>query len=272
MARALLALLLASLTVTVDRPVVMPGEVVTVTIAGYEPGLMFIDTTDELVVLETTKASGSITMRAQIAADAPAGPTFIRVATHTEDVTATVQIVSPALATFGDSITAASDSYAEHVARAWGMQLDNRAVGGTRIAEQRQAAEAWEGGGVAVLVTGYNDMRAGADPETFRADLRATIAALRTKAARVLVAGCLPMTAAGYAAYGPQWSHGSDAAVARLSAIIREEAGADYVPIWYDPRNVQPDLVHPSEVGQAQIARAFVQPYHVFVPGVTTHA
>ena len=71
MARALLALLLASLTVTVDRPVVMPGEVVTVTIAGYEPGLMFIDTTDELVVLETTKASGSITMRAQIAADAP---------------------------------------------------------------------------------------------------------------------------------------------------------------------------------------------------------
>lgn len=173
------------------------------------------------------------------------------------------------LTAYGDSITAgwgasAPDrTYAAIVASALGRGLNNRAIGGSTIAQQLPTMT--PAAGPAILLTGYNDMRAGTPLADYRAALESVVARLPG----VWVAGCLPMTAAGYAAYGPAWNHGSDASVAAFTTVIRAVAGARYVPLAYDPANVTADLVHPNDAGHAQIAESFLcvlRPWRVALP------
>lgn len=174
------------------------------------------------------------------------------------------------LTAYGDSITAGwgastpARSYAALVAAALGRALDTRAIGGSTIAQQLAALQP-PGAGPVILLAGTNDMRAG----TPLAEYRAALADMVARLPGVWVAGPLSMTPAGYAAYGPAWSHGSDAAVAAYRAATAELAGARYVPVAYDPANVDPDLVHPNDAGHQQIADAFLRallPWRVSLP------
>lgn len=174
------------------------------------------------------------------------------------------------LTAYGDSITAGwgastpARSYAALVASALGRALDTRAIGGSTIAQQLAALQP-PGAGPVILLAGTNDMRAGTPLAEYRAALADMVALLPG----VWVAGPLSMTPAGYAAYGPAWSHGSDAAVAAYRAATAEIAGARYVPVVYDPANVAADLVHPNDAGHTQIAESFLRallPWRVSLP------
>jgi lysophospholipase L1-like esterase len=171
-------------------------------------------------------------------------------------------------AAFGDSITqgagasAPDASFIGRLSAVFGP-IDNRAGGGTRIVEQVAALEATNTSATSVLwLTGYNDMRAGTDLGAFRASLVHGLAVLRARGAPVYLGGCLPMTSEGYAAYGPTWNHGSDAAVAAINAVIVDAAragGAQVVTFpGYDPQTMtHADLVHPNDAGHQRIALAF---------------
>lgn len=167
------------------------------------------------------------------------------------------------LVVLGDSIgvgAGASDpshAYAALLAAQLGLALDNRAVGGTTI-DQQPIPSDLRPGDVVVWLTGYNDMRAGNDPTAYGRALRAAAAAILAQGASLYLAGCLPMTPAGYAAYGPQWDRGGAALVEQYTAQIASVPGARHVALDYDPRNVTADLVHPNDSGHAQIARSFL--------------
>lgn len=182
-------------------------------------------------------------------------------------------VCAPALrlVCFGDSITAGQGAsrparaYVAVVGAALGRRVDNRAIGASRLAEQLDALHATPvlPGDIVLLVTGYNDMRAGTPLADYRRQLDAALGQLVAASAQVVVGGCLPMTPAGYAAYGPTWNHGSDAAAATYTAIIADVAaahGCRFAPMdSYDPRNVTSDLVHPNDAGHTQIAQAMLR-------------
>lgn len=179
----------------------------------------------------------------------------------------------PRLICFGDSVTAGAGAstpdhaYVARIAAQLGYTLDNRAIGGTVLAEQLTRAilpARIRPPDVALLLTGYNDMRAGTDLARYQAQLAQAVAHLTQDGARLYLGDCLRMTEAGYAAYGPMWAHGSDAAVAAINGAIHL-VGASAA---YDPANVVADLVHPNDLGHAQIAAAFVAAMrtHVYVP------
>ena len=175
------------------------------------------------------------------------------------------------LVAFGDSITSglgAAQPYAPTLAGWLARALDNQAVAGSHIAEQRQVIEGTALGADdwVVWLCGYNNMRAGTALAAFRADLDAALASLCGRSAWVWVGNCLRMTAEGYQeAHGP---YGSDARVAAVNAEIAGAclaAGARYVDASaaYDPRNVQADLVHPDDAGHREIAGAFARAMRV---------
>jgi lysophospholipase L1-like esterase len=113
-------------------------------------------------------------------------------------------------------------------------------------------------------LAGYNDMRAGIDLEQLRATLARGLDAFAAQHRTVYLGACLRMSATGYAKYGPEWNHGSDAAVAALNAMMREEA-ARHPSVYfvdfpnYNPETmVGPDFVHPTSAGHAILADAFL--------------
>jgi lysophospholipase L1-like esterase len=165
------------------------------------------------------------------------------------------------LVTFGDSITSGYTSehpYVYRVARGFGRTLVNLAEAGTHIARQRQVIEGalLDRNDVALLLTGYNDMRGGTPIEEYQRDLVAAMASLQ-RAGRVLLGNCLRMTPVGYAL--PSGNAGSDARVQEFNrTIARVYPGVIDICAAYDPQNVNADLVHPSNEGHAQIARAFL--------------
>lgn len=169
----------------------------------------------------------------------------------------------PRLVAFGDSITegigtsSPDRAYAAIVARSLGYTLDNRAVGGSRIAEQAAhiRAAALRSTDVVLWLTGYNDMRGGTPVAEYAAALAEALTLLRP--ATLIVGGCLPMTEAGYRAYGPRWSHGSDATAAAYRGVLRALWPAARAVEGYDPTN-NSDLVHPNDAGHAQIAAALL--------------
>jgi lysophospholipase L1-like esterase len=165
---------------------------------------------------------------------------------------------------FGDSITRGagasvpSTSYAAIVARALGLTLDNRAIGGTRLAQQPIVPV--KKGDVALLLTGFNDMRYGVNLVTYRTTLTHAIAVMGQYGATVLLGDCLRMRPAAYALY-PPFDRGSDAAVVAINAVIHAMTGVRHVAASaaFDPLNTIADQVHPNDAGHAQIAVAFVQ-------------
>lgn len=181
------------------------------------------------------------------------------------------------LVAFGDSITyglgasAPDRVYINQVAAAWGMPLRNCAVSGSHLAEIAAcaAAQLLTPADTVLALVGYNDMRAGTPLATFRQQLDGMLADVCGRAGRVLIGNCLRMTPEGYAE--PHGPYGSDAAVYAFNEQITAAcaaAGAQLVDVCarYDPAHVTSDLVHPDDVGHAQIAAAFVRPYVAFIP------
>ena len=171
------------------------------------------------------------------------------------------------LVAFGDSITSglgAAQPYAPTLAGWLARALDNQAVAGSHIAEQRQVIEGTALGADdwVVWLCGYNDMRAGTPLDVFRATVDAALTDLRARTPWVWLGTCLRMTAAGYAL--PVGPYGSDAAVAAINAELAAAADAAGVRLVdvsaaYDPANVLADLVHPDAAGHRQIAQAFAR-------------
>jgi lysophospholipase L1-like esterase len=174
----------------------------------------------------------------------------------------------PRLVVLGDSIgvgVGASDrartSYAALLAAQLNLTLDNRAIGGSTI-DQQPIPTDLRAGDVVVWLSGYNDMRAGHDPAAYGARLRAAAAAIVAQGAVLYLAGCLSMTDAGYASYGPQWNRGSAALVEQYTAQIASVPGVRHVALDYNPANVDSDLAHPNDAGHAQIAQSFLAASH----------
>lgn len=166
-----------------------------------------------------------------------------------------------AVVAFGDSYTRGSGASSPD--RAWIASfraVDNRAVSGSRIAEQAALAAAYDGPATTVFwLTGVNDTRAATPPEEAAAALDAGLAALAPR--RVYLALCPPLTEAGYALHGPLWNRGSEevrlALLSALADVARQHPHVVLVDLaGYDPHNTS-DLIHPDDEGHAQIARAF---------------
>jgi hypothetical protein len=183
-----------------------------------------------------------------------------------------VQVHGQTWVAYGDSIAegfGASEPSLSFVARVAGelnVDIDNWAVGGSRIAEQLEVIREDAGSATNVLwLVGYNAMRAGTDVDNFATTLLiGGLALLTERHSRVYLGLCLRMTPEGYLLYGPQWNHGSDSAVLMLNQRIRQIATQypDVVLVEmdrYDPTaDVSEDLVHPSDLGHLQIARDFL--------------
>lgn len=165
---------------------------------------------------------------------------------------------APALVALGDSLAARPGSYAERLAERRGLVLENRALGGTTLAEQ---AEAWLRAplGPTVVIAGYNDMRLVGAGARSLASFRALLLALcmwRTREGHPLYLGtCLRMprydyqgSAAGAAAYAEQ-ARGVAAAVPGVT-LIDTHAG-------YAPTLMGADGVHPSPAGTERLADLF---------------
>lgn len=177
--------------------------------------------------------------------------------------TAACAAPAPRLVVLGDSIgvglgaSTPDHSYARILATTLHLPLDDRAISGSTIAAQ-PVPDDLQPGDVVVWLTGYNDMRHGNDPKIYGAALRAAVHAMVDQGATVYLAGCLPLSEAGYAAYGPDWNHGSAALVAAYTAEIQNVPGVRFVRVAYDPQHVVSDLVHPSDAGHQQIAWSFL--------------
>lgn len=180
---------------------------------------------------------------------------------------------TPRLICFGDSITEGRYSstpalaYAALVASALGYALDNRAIGGTRIAEQLDQEiliTRVYPPDVALFLTGYNDMRFGTPLADFQASLAQACAWLTQDGATLYLGDCVRGNQAGYALYGP-FDKGSDVSVAQFNQIIHAQSGARHVfaSAAFDPANSDPRLAHPNDAGHAQIAAAFLRAMRV---------
>jgi lysophospholipase L1-like esterase len=157
------------------------------------------------------------------------------------------------LVALGDSITAAQDGWAGHLARTLGLELVNLAQDGqiaTGVVAE-QVPQLAERAALASLFIGANDARSTAwDAEAFAGAVRTTLDALAPRAARLLVL-TVPSD------LGRPWA-GPDALEA--SALLRREAaraGAAVAELadlggW---RFMRPDHVHPTPLGQLEIAR-----------------
>ena len=169
---------------------------------------------------------------------------------------------TPRLVIMGDSIAAGQGasapdrSWAALVAHTLGMPLTNVAIGGSRVAEQ--AIPDVAPGDLVVWFVGYNDMRAGTDLAAFRATVAAGVTALQNQGVRVILVSGLRMTRAGYVAYAPQWSHGSDKQAARYANAVRDLA--PFVDLGGIAPSPTDDMVHPSDAGHAAIAQAILAP------------
>jgi lysophospholipase L1-like esterase len=115
-------------------------------------------------------------------------------------------------------------------------------------------------------------MRAGTDLPELRRTLVSALDRFQSQRRRVYLGTCLRMSAAGYAADGPMWNHGSDDAVKSINQMMREVA-ATYASVSvvnldaYDPSTMtSDDLVHPNDAGHAFLANAFLRAIAVAKP------
>lgn len=193
------------------------------------------------------------------------------------------------MAVFGDSISAGygasspDHAYANILGSILNYGVDNRAVGGSIIAQQLrdQILPYTQPVELAVFLTGYNDMRTTTPIATYANLLEQALAHLVTKAGKILIGNCLFMTPAGYAAYGPQWNHGSDQRVAEMNQVIAQLCGtyrcslADLSQSYQPAIHTSADLVHPNDTGHAVIAEAFEAAFNrstLWLPLVATKA
>jgi lysophospholipase L1-like esterase len=180
---------------------------------------------------------------------------------------------------FGDSITLGVSGttsylagYAQRVATTKKWEIDNRAVGGSRIADATQITAIlkypFTSAHKVIFLTGFNDMRFtgtdGPGQTTYSNNLETILAYLETTGATVYLGNCLKMTASGYA-LGSPFNVGSDTAVGQFNAIISARAAAHSNVILidasaaYNPNtDVSGDNIHPSNSGHANIANAFL--------------
>jgi len=171
-------------------------------------------------------------------------------------------VPTPRLVVMGDSITVGRGastpdrSWAAIVARDLGMPLTNVAISGSRVAEQ--PIPAVTRGDTVIWLVGYNDMRAGTPITEFRATVAQGVTQMQQRGAQVVLVSGLRMSPAGYAAYAPQWNHGSDAQVARYAESVRDLA--PFVDLQGIPPSTTNDLVHPDNAGHAAIAAAILAP------------
>ena len=180
---------------------------------------------------------------------------------------------------YGDSIsvglgaTEPSLSFVERVAGELNVHIDNRAVGGSRMAEQLQVIQGYSGSATNVIwLVGYNDMRAGTDVDDFAMMLQEGLTFLTQRHIRVYLGLCLRMTQEGYLLYGPQWNHGSDNAVLQLNQRIRQVADQYPDVVLVEMDRYEPaiagsgDLVHPGDLGHLQIALDFMDKIVRLIP------
>ena len=154
---------------------------------------------------------------------------------------------------FGDSITvgnlASSPAlgWARVVASPWA--LDNRAEGGTVVAEQLGTIQAYGGGAtVALWLVCANDLRKGTPAEGFAATVQQGVDMLRGKGVeRVFLNGvCLP-----FPEIDPTLRASYDAALATIHGATLVDIASGFLPSMFA------DGTHPNDAGHASIARAF---------------
>ena len=185
----------------------------------------------------------------------------------------------PGWLAYGDSVSVglgASElnlSFVERVAGELHVDIDNQAVGASRIVEQLEVIQRYTGSATNVLwLVGYNDMRAGTDVDTFAMILEEGLTILAKRHSHVYLGLCLRMTQEGYELYGPQWNHGSESSVLLLNRRIRQVA-EQYPEVVlvemdrYEPNaDVSADQVHPSDLGHLHIALDFLETIVRVVP------
>jgi lysophospholipase L1-like esterase len=138
-------------------------------------------------------------------------------------------------------------------------------IGSSTMQRQVDAIPSCQTDATSVLwLAGYNDMRAGTDLTQLRATLARGLDMFAQQHRTVYLGACLRMPSAGYGKYGPEWNHGSDAAVAALNTMMRDEA-ARHPSVYfvdfsgYNPETmVGTDFVHPTAAGHAVLADAFL--------------
>jgi len=188
-------------------------------------------------------------------------------------LTASATVTKPApteWVAFGDSITVGFSASSEQTSFIGILEqavgpIDNQAVGATRIQDQLLTINAYTGKATHVIwLVGYNDMRAGTSLDRVQSDLQSAFERFTARQMIVYVGLCLRMTSEGYAAYGPIWNHGNDAAVEAINEVIRSTV-QQYPLVYvidtaqYDPATgISSDLVHPNDYGHRQIAAAFL--------------
>ncbi len=152
----------------------------------------------------------------------------------------------------GDSITAAQRSWAHRLARTMGQPLVNHASDGAVVADvlRRQLPRLHERATLGCLYVGVNDARGPRfDADAYERDLAAAAGGLRAHCAQLLM--CTMPLDLGRPTAAPKPSI--------ANAAIRRVAGATEAVLCAlddlaGPVLLQPDAVHPTDAGQAEIA------------------
>lgn len=183
----------------------------------------------------------------------------------------------PAIVAFGDSITVGYGAHSR--AGMWADRLEgdvgtieNAAVAGSTVAQQRQIIEAYTGEATTALwLSCTNDLFAQTPAAQYRATLKAGVLHLRQRGMRVYLGTCLGLK--GQPALDALHTSYSDAARA-----VAVETGAILVDVdsAYDPLTMEAAFLphHPNDAGHAVIAQTFLTAWRwqVFMPGTHTAA
>lgn len=181
------------------------------------------------------------------------------------------------LVSYGDSITFGANTtpYNTAIAQVKGYTPVNRGVPGMRMTDY----EAWvamtadsQPTDIITIMLCENDMRfAGTDSQyeqSFKAAAVQNITWLQARGAKVYVGGCLKMLESSYQIGGQLYDQGSDEAVDEYNQILQDvvnqiaSPNVIYVDVnsAYSPSasTLQSDMVHPNNLGQSEIATAFL--------------
>lgn len=185
--------------------------------------------------------------------------------------------LGPNVVAFGDSITvgyyasAPEHAYTRQLEWMTGAVVDNRAVGGSGVADQTTQIIAYSGNADTVVwLTGVNDMLRGTDTAIFEGWLDQGLTDLDERGLRVYLGNCIRLAPNGYVYYGR-----SDEDVQRINAAIANVAAAHPKVTLVDTAAYDPltesygDGVHPNDAGHRVLASLFaarILPYHNFIP------
>jgi lysophospholipase L1-like esterase len=152
----------------------------------------------------------------------------------------------------GDSITAASDSWAQLLSRRLGFALATLACDGALVADvlHRQMPRVQGRHELAVLYAGVNDARGlHFDPESYERDLGTVAAGLRERTADLLLCTIPLDLGRPPAAPKPAIANAAIRRVAQASSAILCELDDLAGPVL-----LEADAVHPTQAGQRAIA------------------